>query len=118
MLDDGQEFVGKDPDRWAYDHGVEPAFIQPGKPVQKAFIESFNGTMRNECLNEQWFLNLNDAREIIENWRIAYNTNRPHREITPYELAASPSLGESEMNQTNSINQPPSHKWYACSSSR
>jgi len=71
---------------------VEPAFIQPGKPVQKAFIESFNGTMRNECLNEQWFLNLNDAREIIENWRIDYNLNLSLSSfggIIPTEFAAS-----------------------------
>jgi len=92
VLDNGPEFTGKHLDRWAYEHGVEQAFIQPGKPVQNAFIESFNGTMRNECLNEHWFLNLTDAREIIENWRIDYNLNRPHSSLggmTPSEFAAS-----------------------------
>ena len=91
VLDNGPEFTGQQLDRWAYEHRVELAFIQPGKPVQNAFVESFNGTMRNECLNEHWFLNLTDAREIIENWRIDYNLNRPHSSLggmTPTEFAA------------------------------
>lgn len=92
VLDNGPEFTGQQLDRWSYEHEVELAFIQPGKPVQNAFVESFNGTMRNECLNEHWFLNLGDAREIIENWRIDYNLNRPHSSLgglTPAEFAAS-----------------------------
>lgn len=81
VLDNGPEFTGQQLDRWAYEHEVELAFIQPGKPVQNAFVESFNGTMRNECLNEHWFLNLSDARSIIENWRIDYRLNRPHSSL-------------------------------------
>ena len=68
------------------------AFIEPGKPVQNAFVESFNGTCRNECLNESWFLSLADARTIIENWRIDYNNQRPHSSLggrTPSEFATA-----------------------------
>jgi transposase InsO family protein len=66
-------------------------FIEPGKPVQNAFIESFNGKFRDECLNQNWFVSLNDARQIIENWRVDYNTVRPHSSLgylTPEEFAA------------------------------
>ncbi len=67
-------------------------FIEPGKPTQNAFIESFNGRFRDECLNENWFLDLDDAREIIEAWRIDDNTSRPHSALayaTPEEFASS-----------------------------
>ena len=66
-------------------------FIEPGKPVQNAFIESFNGRLRDECLNEHWFPSLADARRIIEWWRIDYNQNRPHSSLgnlTPEEYRA------------------------------
>jgi putative transposase len=65
-------------------------FIDPGKPVQNAFIESFNGRFRDECLNENWFVSLTDARQTIEAWRIDYNTVRPHSGLadrTPAEFA-------------------------------
>jgi putative transposase len=81
LTDNGPEFTSKAVDRWAYEHCVEWQFIEPGKPVQNAFVESFNGTMRNECLNEHWFLDLEDARELIEAWRIDYNTERPHSSL-------------------------------------
>ena len=90
LTDNGPEFTSKALDRWAYEHCVELQFIQPGKPVQNAFIESFNDTFRNECLNEHWFLDLEDAQEIIEVWRIDYNTQRPHSSLsgkTPEEFA-------------------------------
>ena len=67
-------------------------FIEPGKPVQNAFVESFNGRFRDECLNEHWFLHLADARRIIEVWRIDYNSNRPHWALdyaTPQDFASS-----------------------------
>ena len=70
FLYESTEFTGKALDRWAYEHRVHLAFIEPGKPVQNAFVESFNGTCRDECLNENWFLSLADARTIIENWRM------------------------------------------------
>lgn len=90
VMDNGPEFTGKALDRWAYEHRVHLAFIEPGKPVQNAFVESFNGTCRDECLNENWFLSLADARTIIENWRIDYNEQRPHSSLgrkTPSEFA-------------------------------
>ena len=65
-------------------------FIQPGKPVQNAFIESFNGKFRDECLSQHWFLSLADARVIVERWRIDYNTVRPHSalgNLTPLAFA-------------------------------
>ena len=66
------------------------AFIDPGKPTQNAFIESFNGKLRDECLNENYFLNLMHAKEIIENWRLEYNSERPRSSLgnqTPWEYS-------------------------------
>ena len=77
-------------DEWAHRRGVKLEFIRPGKPVENAFIESFNGRIRQECLNQHWFLDLDDARRTIEAWRISYNTNRPHSGLggkTPAEFA-------------------------------
>ena len=65
-------------DVWAYQNGVELKFIQPGKPIQNAFIESFNDKFRSECLNLNWFESILHAKEIIESWRIEYNTERPN----------------------------------------
>jgi len=90
--DNGPEFRSRALDAWAYQHHVLLHFIQPGKPVQNAYIESFNGRLRQECLNQHWFLSLSDARRTIEQWRIAYNTARPHRGLagrTPLEAAES-----------------------------
>ncbi len=78
-------------DQWAYANGVVLHFIDPGKPVQNAFIESFNGKFRDECLNQNWFVSLDDARRIIEAWRVDYNTVRPHSSLgyrAPEEFAA------------------------------
>lgn len=91
VVDNGPEFRGLDMDRWAHEHGVALRFIEPGKPVQNCFIESFNGSYRDECLNEHWFVNLDDARRKIEAWRQEYNTFRPHSSLgnlTPAEFAA------------------------------
>ena len=76
-------------DAWAAQHGVHLHFIQPGKPVQNAFIESFNGKFRDECLNEHWFVTLQEAQLVIEAWRQEYNEERPHSTIgnmTPMEF--------------------------------
>ena len=92
VVDNGPELAGQALDEWAYRNGVRLHFIEPGKPTQNAFIESFNGRFRDECLNENWFLDLDDAREIIEAWRIDYNTKRPHSALghaTPEEFASS-----------------------------
>lgn len=90
-VDHGPEFEGQALDAWAYAAGVRLAFIRPGKPVENAYIESFNGRFRDECLNEHWFVTMAQARRVIENWRIEYNTERPHGSLgnrTPAEYAS------------------------------
>lgn len=90
VLDNGPEFNGEALDRWAHEHGVALHFIDPGKPVQNAFAESFNGRLRDECLNQSWFVSLRDAQEIIEAFRVDYNAVRPHSSLadrTPAEFA-------------------------------
>jgi putative transposase len=88
--DNGSEFCSQAMDLWAYQHGVRMAFSRPGKPTDNAFVESFNGTFRAECLNAHWFGSLTEARQIVETWRAEYNESRPHRalgEKTPHEFA-------------------------------
>jgi putative transposase len=80
-VDNGPEFAGMALDRWAYTKNVKLAFIRPGKPVENAFIESFNGRLRQECLNQHHFLDLEEARKTIEEWRLRYNEFRPHRAL-------------------------------------
>jgi putative transposase len=91
IVDNGPEFAGKALDLWAHQHGVQLHFITPGKPVQNLYIESFNGRFRDECLNQHWFLNLEDARHTIADWRDDYNYVRPHSSLgqqTPAAFAA------------------------------
>jgi len=76
-LDNGPEFAGKALDEWAYHRGVKLDFIRPGKPVENAFAESFIGRLRDECLNENWFISVKQAREVIEAWRQDYNESGP-----------------------------------------
>jgi putative transposase len=86
----GPEFAGRVLDEWAYRQGVRLRFIRPGKPVENAYIESFNGKFRDECLNEHWFTSLAEARVLIEAWRVEYNLERPHSSLndaTPAEFA-------------------------------
>ena len=88
--DNGPEFAGRALDEWAYRRGVKLNFIRPGKPIENAFAESFNGRFRDECLNENWFMNPKRAREIIEDWRRNYNEVNPHSSLkgsTPKEYA-------------------------------
>jgi putative transposase len=92
VLDNGPEFAGRALEAWAYAHGVELRFIRPGKPIENAYVESFNGKFRDECLNEHWFVSLADAKGIIEAWRVDYNTVRPHGslgQLTPAAYAAA-----------------------------
>ena len=77
-VDNGPEFTSKRLDQWAYLNQVELDFSRPGKPTDNAFIEAFNGRLREECLNQNWFLSLEDAREKVEVWRQEYNRTRPH----------------------------------------
>ncbi len=98
ITDNGPEFTGKALDAWAYARDVKLRFIDPGKPSQNGYIESFNGKLRDECLNEHWFTSLEDARQIIEDWRMDYNRIRPHSALggmSPEEFAStefSPAL--------------------------
>lgn len=89
LVDNGPEFIGLALDRWAYEKGVVVHFTRPGKPTDKAHVESFNGKFRDECLNQNFFLSVPDARAIIEAWRVDYNTVRPHSslgQLTPAEF--------------------------------
>lgn len=79
--DNGSEFISKALDKWAYEHQVTLDFSRPGKPTDNAFIESFNGRFRQECLNTHWFLSLDDAKSKIEAWRQGYNKSRPHSSL-------------------------------------
>jgi putative transposase len=90
IVDNGPEFTGRALDAWAYARGVQLHFIRPGKPIENAFAESFNGRLRDECLNENWFADLHEARMKIGSWRIDYNEVRPHCALgnrTPIEYA-------------------------------
>jgi putative transposase len=90
-VDNGPEFAGKELDAWAYRRGVKLCFSRPGKPTDNAFVESFNGRLREECLNTHWFTRLSEARTGLEEWRKEYNTERPHSALgmrTPDEFAA------------------------------
>jgi putative transposase len=81
VADNGPEFTSKAFLAWCESRGVRMHFIDPGKPTQNAFIESFNGKFRDECLNEHWFLSLSHARHLIEEWRRKYNEERPHSSL-------------------------------------
>jgi putative transposase len=92
VSDNGPEFVGRAVDSWAYAHKVTLDFIEPGKPSQNGFGESFNGKFRDECLDRHWFLSIREAREIFEKWRLDYNDARPHSslgDLTPNEYVAA-----------------------------
>ena len=80
-VDHGPEFEGQVLDIWAYAANVHLSFIRPGKPNENAYIDSFNGTFRDECLNEHWFITMEQARRLIDKWRIEYNTERPHSSL-------------------------------------
>lgn len=94
-IDNGPEFASKVLDEWAYRKEVKLNFIRPGKPIENAFIESFNGRFRDECLNTNWFVSVNHAREVIDEWRRDYNEVRPHsslKGITPKEYAETAAV--------------------------
>lgn len=89
IIDNGPEFIGRALDEWAYRRGVKLFFITPGKPVENMYMESFNGRLRDECLNMHYFTSIDHARQVIEEWRIDYNTERPHSsldDLTPEEF--------------------------------
>lgn len=91
FADNGAEFTGRLVDLWAYRHGVRIDFSRPGKPTDNAYIETFNGSFRDECLNVHWFASLSEARRLIEAWRRDYNISRPHialGNLSPVEYLA------------------------------
>ena len=102
VIDHGTEFTSKAMDQWAYEHKVKLHFITPGRPMENGYIESFHGKFREECLNEHWFLTLDDARETIESWRIDYNQVRPHSSLsyrTPQEFRDAMGCADVESKQ-------------------
>lgn len=89
--DNGTEFTSNVILRWCSDQGIKWHYIQPGKPYQNGNIESFNGKLRDECLNENWFLSLREAQQIVEKWREDYNCSRPYSALqgkTPQEVSS------------------------------
>ncbi len=107
VVDNGPELRGRALDGWADDHGVQLYFIDPGKPTQNAYIESFNGRYREECLNQHWFTSIGEASDIIEGWRIDYNTERPHSSLkyqTPEEFAAARPFDKTQWAQPLELN--------------
>ena len=102
VIDNGPEFTSRALDEWAYRRKVRLLFITPGRPIENAYVESFNGKFRDECLNEHWFLSLDEVRAIVESWRIDYNRDRPHSslgDLTPEEFAAKNVIGGSTNSQ-------------------
>jgi len=90
LIDNGPEFTSRAMQQWAQAHNIELHFIEPGKPTQNAFIESFNARLRDECLNEHVFSNVQEAQAVLEQWRQYYNEERPHGSLggqTPNEFA-------------------------------
>jgi len=103
VTDNGPEFTGRALGEWVLNHNVKLSFIRPGKPIENAFIESFNGRFRDECLNEHWFRTVEDARVRIEAWRHEYNAERPHSSLghlTPAEFARQT---EAELAKTSTF---------------
>ncbi len=101
--DNGSEFAGKMLDKWVYERQIKIDFSRPGKPTDNATVESFNGRLRQECLNENWFMSLDDARCKIEAWRVFYNQSRPHSSLgwqTPVEYAQK-SAGSEQNDRSN-----------------
>ena len=95
FCDNGSEFTSQAMDLWAYQNGMKIDFSRPGKPTDNAFVESFNGTFRAECLDTNWFQTLPEAKHIIEQWRQEYNVSRTHRALadrTPAEFASQIAL--------------------------
>ncbi len=78
-IDHGPAFISKALDAWAYQNGVQLEFSRPGKPTDNAFVESFNGRLRDECLNQHWLASLEEVMQTVEAWRIEDHTERPHR---------------------------------------
>jgi putative transposase len=103
QVDNGPEFVSRALDAWAHEHGVSLQFIRPGKPVENAHIESFNGRLREECLNQHAFVSIDDARKRLEAWRIDYNSVRPHSALGQLAPDQFRQLHQSTTGQTTNL---------------
>lgn len=97
LSDNGTEFTSHAILKWAHEAHIDWLYIQPGKPMQNGYIESFNGKLRDECLNENWFINLQEAKQIIEKWREDYNQERPHTSLK----GLSPQQFLNSLNEQN-----------------
>lgn len=110
VMDNGPEFTCKALDQWAWSHGIALHWIDPGKPIQNAFVESFNGRFREECLDQHHFVSIEDARALIESWREDYNSIRPHtslRGLSPEEFLRRVSSGSpSDTRACGAVAQP------------
>lgn len=101
--DNGSEFTGRALNEWAQKHGVRLEYSRPGKPTDKGFVESFNGRLRDECLNQNIFVTLAETRRILEKWREDYNGNRPHGALgwqspEAYRASHQPSIPTGNTN--------------------
>jgi len=119
VMDNGPEFTSRVLDQWAHERGIELIFIRPGKPIENAYAESFNGRVREECLNQHWFESVEHARELCEAWREDYNSIRPHTSLgglspeqflqqgpsaqTPRSPAATRQVGATSSTATASV---------------
>lgn len=109
FCDNGSEFTSQIMDLWAYQNGVKIDFSRPGKPTDNAYVESFNGTFRAECLDTHWFATLAEAKERVEAWRGEYKESRPHRalgERTPDEFAQGIAASRDSLGQRAVENSP------------
>lgn len=105
LSDNGTEFTSSTILKWCHEKGVKWDYIQPGKPYQNGYIESFNGKIRDECLNENWFTSLKEAKRLVEEWREEYNEHRPHSSLgwkTPNEVAKNKELCKEKLTGTSS----------------
>ena len=102
VIDNGPEFTGRALDAWANKAGVKLHFIDPGKPIQNGYVESFNGKFRDECLNMNWFSDLDDAKKTIEEWRVEYNEVRPHSSLGN----ATPKAFATKIKEQNPMANP------------
>ena len=108
-VDNGSEFASRVMDAWAYQHGIQLDFIRPGKPVENGFIESFNGRLRDECLNVEVFFALDDVRQKLARWQEDYNVTRPHSALqdqAPASFAADWSATARTVHASHELLEP------------
>jgi putative transposase len=103
QVDNGPKFVGEALDAWAHEHDVKLQFIRSGKPVENAYIESFNGRLREECLNQHAFVSLDDARKRIEAWRTDYNAVRPRNALGQLAPDQFRQLHQNQTGETTNL---------------